>query len=288
MQRRFGVELEFSGRSIEMNTMRIHLDAAIQEHDPNHRVSDIESFRLWTLKGEHCGLEITTPVFEASQVTFDVIHDVLDYLRHQFRGTRSIRRDCGFHVHVDIQEFTLDQIRMLCRVFHSFEGVLLQLQPPSRRENSYCARLNRHNTNWIRQFDPDDPEQRYNQDGSFIYDHSSGLNFGRFSDRGTIEIRYAAGTIHGIKAIGWIRTLLMLIEISKFLEPTTELSPTESIDDLKDFIRANNTGCKWLERLKNRCCKWITFRHQKINSSQPRRRRRNNSDENQESLPVEA
>ena len=277
MERRFGVELEFSGQNVNIGTMRTHLNAAVQEHDPNHQVSDMESFRLWTLKGEHCGMEITTPVFEANQSTFDIIHDIVDYLRRQLHGNRMIRRDCGLHVHVDIQEFTTSQIRMLCKVFHSFEGALIQLQPHSRRENSYCARLNRFDTNWINQFNPDNPEQRYNRDGSFIYDHSSGLNFGRFSDRGTIEIRYAAGTIRGIKVIGWIRTLLMLIEISKSIEPTTELSQTESVDDLKDFIRANDTGCKWLERLKTRCCRWNTSRHQEINSPQPRRRRANSN-----------
>lgn len=267
MQRRFGMEFEFSGRDITISTMRQHLNTAVEEHDPTHRVSEIESFRLWTLKSEHCGMEITSPVFEANQTSFDIIRDVIDHLRTNFRGSRTIRQDCGLHVHVDIQEFTLEQIRNLCKTFHSFEGALLQLQPNSRRRNSYCTRLDQFNTDWINNFDPDNLEQRYDRDGNFIYDHSSGINFCRFSDRGTIEIRYGAGTIRGMKAIGWLRTLLMLVEISKSINSSVELSPTESIDDLKDFIRGNSTGCKWLENLKTRCCRWITTRHQQLNTT---------------------
>lgn len=268
MGRRFGMEFEFSSLRTDINAMRNHLVAAVSNIDPIHCVSDVgvELSRTWSIKNEHCGMEITTPVFEASQASFDIVHNVLDYLRRQLRGTTTIRRDCGMHVHIDVQDFTAEQIKMLCRVFYTFEGTLLSLQPNSRRDNCYCTRLNNNSRDWLNHINPDGHSQHLNSHTGFIYRNSSGLSFKRFQERGTIEVRYAAGTIRGIKAVGWLRTIMMLVEISKLLDPRIEMAITENIDDLKDFIREHNTGLEWLENLKTRCCRWITSRYQEINT----------------------
>ncbi len=275
--RKYGFELEFTNRYVSYRDMKRFFTESVAEHQPDKRVLNSETFRAWTTKNEHCGMEITSPALESSAESMSMIKNIIDTVRNKTRSIgRVVNRECGLHVHVDIGEFNTEQIRNLCRIFYNFEGVLFQLQPRSRRNNNYIRPMVEHGTDWINTFDPD----IYNSDrrnADFMFDHSCSVNFGRFCDRGTVEFRYGAGTIRGAKVVGWIRLLLTLVEIAE-ANLENPINQSESIEDLKDFIRGNETNCKWIENQKSRCCNWITRRANELRESNERneiRRRRN-------------
>lgn len=263
--RRFGFELEFDSNRIGQSPLRESFATSLAEHDPDQCIRDREGMRTWTVKSDgSCGWEITSPALFASPKTFTTLRNVINGARRQIAGRRVIRRNCGFHVHVDINDLTKAQIVILMRIFHSFEKCFLKLHPGSRDGNGYCHKIagdNRNSNRMYNNFDPDD----YNQSRHYnhLFDHSTGISFSRFSERGTIEIRYGGGTIRATKIVNWIKVILYCIEISKSLEDFETLN-TESIEDLCDFIKHNPTKLRWMERHKPRVIQWIISRARQL------------------------
>lgn len=271
MTRKFGIELEYSSSNVDYERLMTAFTESIREIDPTQNVTTRETFRSWTLKGDSsCGHEITSPALATTRENLDKVKAIVDSLRSKIRGSNIVRRTCGFHVHFDIGEFTTEQIRNLVRIFYVFEDTLLKLHPPSRTGNNFCRTFHQQNQNpaWINNFNPDEGD--YNQD-YFVFDHFTGLNFGRFNSRGTIEIRYGASTVRGIKVVNWIKTLLMLVEISKTVQNIP--NRTSSISDLILFINNNNTGVDWLDRDKRRVSRWINNRSEEIRNPRERSER---------------
>lgn len=258
MNRRFGMEFEFLTHSVSISDMKSILQEAVQLYDPKREVSNKESLRFWTIKEEYCGMEITTPILELSNESLDKIKNILGFISQKCTGHNIINYNCGVHVHVDINEFTVGQVRCLCKVFNLYEKALFKIQPNSRTNNSYCAPLNKPNS-WFDDFDPNQiiPHQY------FMFDHSTSVNFNEFDNKGTVEIRHCAGTSNPKKAIGWLITVLSLIEISKNLESFEETCG-ENISNLCNFIYNNNTNNDILEEHKDSCLNWINQRYRKI------------------------
>ena len=270
--RRFGFELEFDSRRVERDTLRESFVSSLQENHPEQSIRNNENMRTWTVKSDgSCGWEVTSPALYASPTTFRTLRNIINGARRQIAGRRVIRRNCGFHVHVDISDLSNLQIQNLMRIFHSFERCFLKLHPESRDDNSYCRKI--HNRGSDRRgahravyenFDPD--EYDYSGSYGYLFDHSSGISFSHFSNRGTIEIRYAAGTIRATKIINWIKIILYCIEIAKSTENFTVLN-TESIDDLCDFIEGNETRIRWMENHKPRVVQWIHHRIRQLSAA---------------------
>jgi hypothetical protein len=275
--RKFGLELEYSNRNLTNDVLTAALRESVETHDPSHRVSTQETFRHWTVKGDSsCGHEITSPALISEPENFNRLKNVVDTLRTKIRGQRAVNRSCGLHVHFEISEFTNDQIKNLLKIFYAFEEALLKLNPPSRTNNSYCRTFHQQNSNpdWINTFDPDQTD--YNRT-YFVFDHFTGLNLGRFLNRGTIEIRYGASTLRGVKVINWTKLLLTLVELSK--QNVTIPNRTVNITDLIAFINAHNTNIEWLDQHKRRITRWMGNRVQEL-AVPIRERRRARADNN--------
>lgn len=54
-----------------------------------------------------------------------------------------INKSCGFHVHIGIDSFNIEQMKAICRNLLKFEVAFDMLLPPSRLNNPYCLSNNR-------------------------------------------------------------------------------------------------------------------------------------------------
>lgn len=262
MSRRFGFELEFSSERIQQDSLRNYFNQSLLQNDPNQKLLRHENGRTWTIKNDgSCGTEITSPILFANMTTFNVLKDIIRQVRSGLAGQRVIQRSCGFHVHIDIQDLNKTQIQNMMKIFQAFEPCLLSLQPRSRSNNNYCVPLGTSFN--FNNFDPDDDMDGDYSDHTFdrLLDHTSAINFQNFMYRGTIEIRYGAGTIHPLKIVNWIQILMVLIEIAKHINEPITLSRTECLDDMIDFMQSKPVKIPWLERRKSTLSQWMLQRH---------------------------
>jgi hypothetical protein len=146
---------------------------------------DITLPKGWKSHGEHCGIEVVSPVLVGRRGIFQV----REVLRRIWEAHESIEfDDCGMHVHIDIQDFTLGNIKNLLRMGVRFDEVIFSLMDPARYDNDYCKHLDytdeqiNHCKSIESLFDLQDNQRYY------------GINLLAFEKHGTVEFRYAMGT----------------------------------------------------------------------------------------------
>lgn len=124
-----------------------------------------------------------------------------------------INTKCGLHVHIDARDFSYWEIRKLIKLYAKLEPGLLEMVPPSRKDNSdYCYHCGQQYLQMIQSpvkdmkkqlirgmYDRDRP-QREEKRPQIRY---AALNLHSWFYRGTIECRLAAGTMNELKIVPW-------------------------------------------------------------------------------------
>jgi len=261
--RSFGFELEFSSSRVllGMGELQARLRQVVSEQGQS--ITGNETSRSWTLKTDHCGYEFTSPAMSASRRSFDKVWHVVNGLRRICNENRPdnlprhqnvCHPSCGFHVHIGIGDLNGSQMRNLVNIFRTYEDAILALHAPSRRGNGFVRLLQDRNGRW-ECLNPGDPRNRI---PSALGDHYNALNFGRYSQRQTIEIRYGSATLVGRKVVNWIQLLVLLVEIAKSCDNVSYQS-NQGVDELKQFITTHETGT-WLDRRRRILAQWIDRR----------------------------
>lgn len=257
--RKFNFRLEFrSTRDNSLNRGRLTeiMESCVYEHDSGRSVVPRETFMNWTVKGGQLqGLDITSPTLTATRQDLSMVYNVMNAFRQQMQGANCVRRNCGFHVNMDISDLNKNQLRNLLKLVSIFEPNIFQIFPDSRTDNGYCKALSPRSYSWINNFDPE--TSAYNACND-IFDQFTATNLGNYLTNGTIEFRYAASTVRGIKVVNWIKLLLILIELAKI--GTVPGRRNNDPNSLVRYIESNNTNVDWLESHKPRVVNWLNER----------------------------
>jgi len=136
--RKFGIEIEAYGVDMH-NVVQALRDAGIDASAPGYTHQTTSYWKAVTdgsLSGAHA-FELVSPILEgeAGLESIKTVCGVLNSL-----GVK-VNRSCGLHVHVDARDATQLQLGNLLKQWAKFEGNVMELLPPSRRENTYCRRL---------------------------------------------------------------------------------------------------------------------------------------------------
>jgi hypothetical protein len=257
VNRKFGIEIEISNRHISREDIQEKLEPFVVAE--GHTLSHQEAGNYWTLKTDgSCGYEVTTPALASSARNFEAVHRIIHGFRRSIAGQHVIDRRCGLHVHFSIMDFEAHQIKNLINTFRSYEDVLISLQPPSRHQNSYTERI-KTNESLVRSMSVPNFSMR----NMPLINHYSGLNFNRYSQRKTIEIRYGAGSIRENKIVNWVQTLLFLVEHAKRVDNASFQDKT--LIDLKNLIESSETH-SWLDQRKGAIHTWLQRRYDELNN----------------------
>jgi hypothetical protein len=252
--RRFGFELEMTPYP---EAIANQLREAVNENSQFAFSYMTESPETWTLKHEHTGCEFTSPALRSSPSGFIETGKVIRSIKTKLGGRDLIKRYCGFHVHVEINDFDQRQLRNMIRLFKHLEPALLQIQPDSRSVgNNWVVKLN-SNTSVIS--DSTDVTQ-------IFYSHTSAVNFYRYGNRGTCEIRYGAGSVRRQKVTGWIQLLIWIIETSKRIESELDVNSlhiTRDYQGLIQFIETSEPGT-WIVRRRPKLISFINKRYSQL------------------------
>jgi hypothetical protein len=100
-----------------------------------------------------------------------------------------VNKSCGLHVHLDARQWDRVEAEKRARRLAKWLGILSELVPLSRRENTYC------------------------KPGFSQADRYHAVNFTSYEKHRTIEVRLHSGTCDYSKIIAWIRLLELLLVV---------------------------------------------------------------------------
>lgn len=209
----YGVELEcFMPRGMTHEGLAAHLVAAAgvpaSAELYNHlRCNHWKVVTDGSLNDYYSGAEVVSPVLRGEE-GFAAIRRVCAAL---VTAGCTVRRTCGFHVHVAAPE-DLNFFKKLLKLFVKYESILDTLISPSRRGNAndYCYSSER----MVEVVDSANTlvgirhalERRFSSRARF---HK--LNLMSYWRHQTVEFRAHQGTIDGTKAVAWVKVCLGLV-----------------------------------------------------------------------------
>jgi hypothetical protein len=224
--RKFGVEMEMNGRTTENVALtETMIKTAVRSGVaaaglPASRVrgSSAGYFhsdgRTWDVKTDaSCGWEVASPamVLDADAECGE-LRAVTQFLTEMHPR---IDRSCGLHVHVEVTDFTWQDLRNLLVLWGRYEPFAFELCPPSRRVNHYCGPIRkstwdgRDAGHWTRfeQALMTNTEQVIRN----VPQPRGSLNLAHFWHSQRVEFRLGAGTVNYEKIVRWVQFLLTIV-----------------------------------------------------------------------------
>jgi len=164
----------------------------------------------WVVKTDaSCGWEVASRVMSTAADLY-VGADVVSAMQ---RAGASVNNSCGFHVHVEVADFDMDQVATMIQWWVKFERFISDVLDPSRKHNSYCTRAS---CNFTGDMAYTTATTLRNNGGrgalnTAIIDWSSNPDSGYRR----VEFRIAQGTNNFVDVKNWIRYLLTFVEFTK-------------------------------------------------------------------------
>lgn len=197
--RRFGVEIEFEcgdspyEQSLDSAVIASALyDAGIDCYDGGYTHTVMDEWKIVPDSSVVTGWELVSPPLtwdQRDQIT--VVCEVLADL-----GARATSR-CGLHVHHEVRDLSLAQIKQLYRYWHDLQPLTDRFVAEWRRDGDWCEHLT--------SLDLQVMEQQVQRIGHLVYfDRYKALNVTCFASYGTVEVRQHEGTLDAAEILAWV------------------------------------------------------------------------------------
>jgi len=224
--RRFGVEIEinaFDGKSkpdfdglpdgiyyvgnLVLQTVKDYVEVRRWGHTNWEKTNG-----YWVVKPDHsCGIEICSPVLKGWHGLKEVCK-VSDALAKNNKIKADSR--CSFHLHVNISDFTVEQLANILRLWIKCEPVFMDAVPDYRKNNKYCQFIGLWD--WLQHDSILSSEELVELLGRIKYTTLNTYQIFR-GKRSTIEFRIPENTVclnaYDIK--NWVRLLIYFTEKAK-------------------------------------------------------------------------
>lgn len=216
-ERHIGIEIEF----VHRDNVHVIIDK-ILEHKNLWKYVQLKHDRSVNGSGsrEH-GHELILITSEKSR--YERIKEVADFL-HSIDA--DVNTTCGLHVHLDMRN------RNVKKSFHnlvSSQDILMNTQPASRHNNSYCE--TNTTTDFVREQNND---QRYKV-----------INATAYNKFNTLEVRCHSGTIDYSKIINWVDFLIKITDSKQLVKKP------KNLEELQGMVEFNNSEIEYIaERIE--------------------------------------
>lgn len=223
MGRKFGVEMEMTrmttaGRSVDSGIIERALRAAQLPLGGRVGVYYPSNGRTWDVKSDaSCGWEVAT-----SAMTMEA-NGECEQLRNGCNALAGLQpridRTCGLHVHVELHDYTWEDMQRLVSLWARYEPFFYGLMPPSRWTNSYCAPACRSlwsDTSGVRAWNH--TRQAINSGNQAGFDTHArnigrgGINLSHWWMNHRVEFRLGAGSVDYVKIRNWVHILLATVQ----------------------------------------------------------------------------
>ncbi|MFW5794336.1 MAG: amidoligase family protein [Bacillota bacterium] len=259
-KRMFGIEFEFSstGDSAKNSIKSIIMDVLNKEKS-SHSVEirgwehTVNNHNIWVCKPDSsCGLEVCTPPLKGPN-DLKLVGKVVDALK---ANNIPFNNNCGLHVHLDLSDFSEDQMYNLLMYWVKIEHNILYAHPEHRRNNNrYCEAAINKVKNWV-------ANKKYTGKDLYQYlrRHRGAINPCYWDRRSTMEFRMGEMTLDSESVKNRVRFFILFADTCKLLVAPDNLnlfSPLQMYqmlglyNDPEDFIQkkfspAMNSMRHWL------------------------------------------
>lgn len=140
----------------------------------------------------------------------------------------TVTRQCGLHVHHEIRDVTVTQVKTLARLWSDNQDMIDGLVAPSRRDgrNSYCGRLSDEDLRRL------DRCREMSQISSAFATRYRTMNLQKYGRYGTVEIRQHQGTLDAEKIVTWIEFGQAMIEQARCASAFQATRVTQLVENL--------------------------------------------------------
>lgn len=236
--RKFGIEMEMNQVKADLTplssrTLQGAVSGAVQRAGlpanrinmaaPSYRHSDGSQWEVKTDSscgyGDDYGWEIASPAMtmdaDAHCAELRAVCDAVAALEPR------IDKKCGLHVHVEVADFTWQELQKLVILWARYEPFVFELCPPSRRDNDYCPPF--RESMWGRANGPQWSAIERGLSMTSVDDFRramsssprGSLNLAHFWRSQRVEFRLGAGTVSYEKVRRWTQLLLTLVQLVK-------------------------------------------------------------------------
>lgn len=212
--RRFGIEFEFISRPSHVSVWDLYSDELNRVFD-NVRVTEYEHSdgTCWHFKPDSsCGFELASPA-----LTWDLWEEVENAVRLLHRCGARVTHTCGLHVHHELSDFSVVQLRRLVVLWATFEDVIFGLVDAQRANNRYCLPLKTslNYQTWDSLVEPLGDVMQFQGLVQHEFGRYRALNCTGWWNHGRVEMRLLEGTLDINLVKFWVFITQRFVEIAK-------------------------------------------------------------------------
>lgn len=223
--RTFGVEMEMSERGMSASRLQHALVTALPRNRVSHRTAGYyhSDGTTWDVKTDSSagttemvsGYEVASPALLMDESGHS------DEFKKGVNAIAALRphitKRSGVHVHIDVADYSWDDLRKLMVLWVRYEPFFFELVSPSRRNNGYCMPSRKcdwtgpETDDWnnVSQAVEATSQRRFEQYARMT--DRGALNLGHFWRSKRVEFRLHHGTVDYDKLRHWVILLLALV-----------------------------------------------------------------------------
>lgn len=221
---KFGIELEVATSKSQREVVQALRDHGI-DAVADHYGSAVNK-NQWKVQydGSISGWEIVSPPLTDTEE----LKIVCFVLRRVIKARSS--KKCGLHIHHDINDFNLEQIKNIYRLYSKYENTAIKsIQSPHRHNNQYCRPVTTYvnrvlESNTIDEFKRSMPTRYLN------------INNQAYVKYGTIEFRGAQGTVEIDRILAWLELTHKIVEIAAEKTEVKKLFPGRTNEEALEIM----------------------------------------------------
>lgn len=267
--RRFGVEFEVGGEFTLEGAADIVRNVTKRAVMTNEASVKTRNNDYWHVKlDSSCGILSSGGLEIASFIgqSQDDIKEIAHMARAMFEAGLRANQKCGFHVHIEVADFSPDEVGVLAARWCKLEEIMQNTVPPWRKTCDYCRPFAKnHNINFNKVYSskefwdlvaPADFSDIANNDRrltlnlvNFARDH-----FYDRTDRRTVEFRFPEGTLYEGDVENWIRLFQKIVDHAQKAKMPQNLKPLPKPNFFKMLALTEEESIlkNWLNNRLNR------------------------------------
>ena len=235
--RNFGVELELvsskhhDGSELEHADIKNRIFGGVLELHGDTSCWELAHDSSIECNSDQQAFELVSPKLTLDSMGLTKLDAVVSRSQSVLPGL-CVNADAGFHVHVDISDVSLDEIKRICAQFVKFEDVMDRFMPQSRRGNNNKYGLSNRYNKILHKLSNEECNERIlscstlnelgnvmnptTQDGNKRSSRYYKLNLQNviWNRQPTLEFRQHSGTHNSTKIAKWIQFLLEFVDSS--------------------------------------------------------------------------